>query len=198
VNLGREVNTPSDEDFPNISPDGKVLYFSSNGHTSMGGYDIFHTEWNVDSSKWTKVKNMGYPINTTLDDNNFRISQSGRYGYISQVRNGGMGDYDIYRVTFNEVEPELTVVRGLVIAADGAKVSYSDVFITVTNAKNEMVGTYLPNPNTGRYVIILPPGKYNLNLEASSFKSINKSVIVLDKGSYQAEVDMDIQLEKGK
>jgi tetratricopeptide (TPR) repeat protein len=198
MNLGKEINTANDEDFPNISPDGKMLYFSSNGHTSMGGYDIFHAEWSVDSSKWKNVKNLGFPINTTMDDNNFRVSYSGRYGYISAVRPGGFGDYDIFRVTFNEVEPELSVIRGVVLSEDGSKVNYPDVFITVNNSKGEAIGTYLPNPNTGRYVIILPPGKYKLGVELFGFKILNRDIEVFDKSSFRAEVDLDLKLEKGK
>ncbi len=198
MNLGKEINTVNDEDFPNISPDGKTLYFSSNGHTSMGGYDIFYADWDADSSRFKNVKNLGYPINTTMDDNNFRISLTGRYGYISSVRNGGFGDYDIYRVTFNEIDPQLTVIRGTIVSPEGTKINYPDVFISVTNEGGEIVGNYLPNPNTGRYVIILPAGKYNLDLECPGFKNISKSIEVLDKGSYQAVIDMDLQLNKGK
>lgn len=198
INMGKEINTANDEDFPNISPDGKKLYFSSNGHTSMGGYDIFYAVWDADSMKFRNVKNLGYPINTTMDDNNFRISLNGRYGYISSLRQGGMGDYDIYRVTFNEVEPQLSVIRGQVAAEDGAKINYPDVFITVTDAKGEIVGNYLPNPNTGRYVIILPPGKYNLTAELAGYKPFSKAIELFDKSSFQAEIDLDLSLSKGK
>ena len=95
-NLGADINTNMNEDFPNISPDGKTLYFSSSGHTSMGGYDIFKAEWDEPSQKWVNVKNMGYPISSTDDDYNFRISKSGRFGYISSTRDKGFGDIDIY------------------------------------------------------------------------------------------------------
>ncbi|MBK8368770.1 MAG: hypothetical protein IPL10_15585 [Bacteroidetes bacterium] len=57
-------------------------------------------------------KNIGYPINTTDDDMNFRISKNGKYGYIASAKNGGQGDFDIYRVTFNEVESDYSVVIG--------------------------------------------------------------------------------------
>ncbi|HEY6161270.1 MAG TPA: hypothetical protein VI112_08605 [Bacteroidia bacterium] len=200
-NLGAEINTAQNEDFPNISPDGKTLYFSSSGHTSMGGYDIFKADWDEATQKWVNVKNMGYPINTPDDDYNFRISKSGRYGYISSsgpptAKDKTFGDLDIYRVTFNDVEPEYTVISGGVTCVDTLKkVNYPDVFITVTDTKSgEIYGNYSPNPNSGRYVIILPPGQYNLSVEAAGYKSWADKLTIADKGSVKKEIPRDLKL----
>lgn len=196
-NAGPEVNTPYDEDFPNISPGGKILYFSSKGHTSMGGYDIFKSTYDEANSTFTSPKNIGYPINTTDDDMNFRISKNGKYGYIASAKGGGQGDFDIYRVTFNEVESDYSVVIGAFSTKDNAEINYGDVFITVNdNITRELVGNYLPNPSTGRFVVILPPGKYQMSIDAPGFKTVAKSIEVLDKVSYQAEINMNIELTK--
>ncbi len=196
-NAGPEVNTLYDEDFPNISPDGKNLYFSSKGHTSMGGYDIFKSAYEEVNGTFTSPKNIGYPINTTDDDMNFRISKNGKYGYIASAKNGGQGDFDIYRVTFNEVESDYSVVIGVFSTKDNAEINYGDVFITVNdNITKELVGNYLPNPSTGRFVVILPPGKYQMSIDAPGFKTVTKNIEVLDKVSYQAEINMNIELAK--
>ena len=196
-NAGSEINTPYDEDFPNISPDGKILYFSSKGHTSMGGHDIFKSNYDETNSTFSSPKNLGYPINTTDDDMNFRISKNGKYGYIASARNGGQGDFDIYRVTFNEVESDYSVVIGEFSTKDNAEINYADVFISVNNnISKELVGNYLPNPATGRFVVILPPGKYQMNIEAPGFKTVTKNIEVFDKVSYQAEINMNIELKK--
>lgn len=196
-NAGSEINTPYDEDFPNISPDGKILYFSSKGHTSMGGHDIFKANYDETNSTFSSPKNLGYPINTTDDDMNFRISKNGKYGYIASARNGGQGDFDIYRVTFNEVESDYSVVIGEFSTKDNAEINYADVFISVNNnISKELVGNYLPNPATGRFVVILPPGKYQMNIEAPGFKTVTKNIEVFDKVSYQAEINMNIELKK--
>lgn len=196
-NAGAEINTPYDEDFPNISPDGKILYFSSKGHTSMGGHDIFKSNYDETNSTFSSPKNLGYPINTTDDDMNFRISKNGKYGYIASARNGGQGDFDIYRVTFNEVESDYSVVIGEFSTKDNAEINYADVFISVNNnISKELVGNYLPNPATGRFVVILPPGKYQMNIEAPGFKPVTKNIEVFDKVSYQAEINMNIELKK--
>ncbi|MEO6303556.1 MAG: hypothetical protein ABIP51_10310, partial [Bacteroidia bacterium] len=112
-NLGPKINTALDEDFPNLSPSATTLYFSSKGHSSIGGYDIFKVSVNEQGTEFDgDVKNMGYPLNTSYDDLNFRISKNGRYGYVSSVRGGGQGDYDIYRVSFNDIEMDYTVLIG--------------------------------------------------------------------------------------
>lgn len=193
-NLGPGVNTEWDEDFPNISPDGQTLYFSSKGHTSMGGYDIFTAAFNPATKNFENVRNLGYPLNTVNDDLNFRASENGRHGYIAAIRPGGAGDYDIYRVTLLDVEPRYTIIKGTVKNSDAAK-KITDIFISVTDKKTgEIYGDYLPNFNTMRYVMILPPGEYNVMVDASGFKPISENIKILDKSSFQAEIDKDIVL----
>lgn len=196
-NAGSEINTPYDEDFPNLSPDGKTLYFSSKGHSSMGGYDIFKSTITEPNSTFSRPKNIGYPINTTDDDMNFRISKNGKYGYFASAKAGGNGDYDIYRVSFDDVEDDYSVVIGEIKATDNSTVNYSDVFISVNNnITNEIVGNYLPNPTTGRFIVILPTGKYQMTIETPGYKTITKTIEVLDKSSYQAEINLNIELTK--
>ena len=81
-NLGPPVNTPYDESYPFISPDGRTLYFSSNGHTGMGGYDIFVSLKN-DQGEWTKPRNLGYPINTPDNDKFLIPAGDGKSAYLN-------------------------------------------------------------------------------------------------------------------
>ncbi len=74
VNLGKNINTELNEETPVISPDGKRIYFSSQGHNSIGGFDVFYSEVQDDGS-WGEPLNLGYPLNTTDDD--FTISPLG-------------------------------------------------------------------------------------------------------------------------
>lgn len=193
-NLGPTINTSEDEDFPNISPDGKYLFFSSKGHASMGGYDIFRAEWDEVKRKFTKVQNMGYPINTPEDNMNFRMSESGKYGYVSAVRAGGYGDKDIYRVNFKDIEPRYTIINGTV--TNTLEKRFEDIFIQVVDAEtDEIYGDYLPNDKTNRYVIILPPGNYYLYIAAYGYKEIYEDLEILDKSSFKSFIEWDFVME---
>ena len=197
LNAGADLNTIYDEDFPNCSPDGKTLYFSSKGHTSMGGYDIFKSTMDEEYKLFSKPKNIGYPINTTDDDMNFRISKNGKYGYIASSNAGGQGDFDIYRVTFNDVESDYSVVIGEFKLKETEHLNFSDIFISITdNINKELIGNYIPNPSNGRFVIILPPGKYQMNVEIPGYNTISKMIEIFDKSSYQAEINMILEPTK--
>ncbi|MCB0401532.1 MAG: PD40 domain-containing protein [Flavobacteriales bacterium] len=194
-NLGPSINTPYDEDFPNISPDGKTLYFSSKGHTSMGGHDIFKASWNNVKRHWADVKNLGYPINTPEDNMNFRVSESGRTGYISMLRAGGYGDLDIYAVTFNEVDPQYTVVKGYVNSMDTTQ-QIKDVFISVLDLQtDELYGNYMTNPISGRYIMILPPGRYNVLVEVPGYQTYSENMDVYGKSSFRSVIKKDFTLK---
>lgn len=193
-NAGPDVNTERDEDFPNLSPDGEFLYFSSKGHFSMGGFDIFKAKWNLDSLRFVSPRNLGFPINSVDDDMNYRISRSGRYGYMSALREDGYGDYDIYRVTINEVESEYSVLRGEITSAE-PQFEVLSAEITVTYLNNgELFGIYTPNPNSLRYVIILPPGEFEVFVDSPGFEPVSFEVKILGKSSFQPEIERDLKL----
>jgi hypothetical protein len=193
-NAGPDVNTDRDEDFPNLSPDGQTLYFSSKGHFSMGGYDVFKSKWNADSNRFMNPRNIGYPINSVDDDMNFRVSRTGRYGYMSLLREDGYGDYDVYRITINEVESEYSVLRGLITSAEaGFDVNSAEITVTYLTT-GEMFGVYTPNPNSMRYVIILPPGEFEVFVDSPGFVPVSFEVKILGKSSFQPEIDKNLEL----
>ncbi|QQR87155.1 MAG: PD40 domain-containing protein [Flavobacteriales bacterium] len=95
-NLGPDVNSAFDEDGIYVAPDGNTIYFSSKGHNTIGGYDVFVSRF--ENGFWTKAKNMGVPVNSPDDDLYFVLAANGTTGYFSSVRPGGEGQDDIYRV----------------------------------------------------------------------------------------------------
>jgi len=100
VNLGPIINTPNNEDSPFIHHDGTTLYFSSDGHPRLGNSDIFISEFV--NNKWKKPENMGYPLNSWEYDGFFTLSPDKKKGYFSTAKEGGLGDADIYSITFLE------------------------------------------------------------------------------------------------
>ena len=96
---GQYVNSGFQEGSVYITADGNTMYFSSQGHSSIGGYDIFVTHKD-EREAWGPPINLGYPINTAYDELYFTISASGKFAYFSSNRSNGMGGMDIYKATF--------------------------------------------------------------------------------------------------
>ncbi|MDD4746898.1 MAG: OmpA family protein [Salinivirgaceae bacterium] len=108
-NLGSLVNSAYNEEAVFISPDGQTLYFSSNGHSSMGGYDIFKCEVQRDGT-WGIPQNLGHPINTPDDDMFFSLTANMRFGYYASLgQDDTNGDWDIYKITF--LGPEKPLIQ---------------------------------------------------------------------------------------
>jgi outer membrane protein OmpA-like peptidoglycan-associated protein/tetratricopeptide (TPR) repeat protein len=100
-----EINTELNEDTPFITEDGTLLFFSSQGFTSMGGYDVFVSR--KEGSSWGLPVNLGYPINTTDDDLFFYPVDNGESGLMSKIMKQGFGGMDIYSINFNEIPTAL-------------------------------------------------------------------------------------------
>lgn len=96
VNLGPTINTDKNEDAPFIHFDSKTLYFSSRGHSSMGGYDIFLSE--LIGDKWSEPVSLGVPINSTNDDTHFVLSADYKRGYYASAKTDSYGDKDVYLI----------------------------------------------------------------------------------------------------
>lgn len=100
-NLGPEINTSGDEETPFLHADGRTLFFSSNGHPTVGGKDIYRSRMG-DDGKWSKPLNLGYPINTEEDESGLYVLLDGKTAYLASERDGGYGKLDLYRFELNE------------------------------------------------------------------------------------------------
>ena len=182
-----------------ITIDGETMYIASQGHESIGGYDIFVSK--KVSGNWTAPVNMGYPINTPYDDFFFAATANGKFAYIASNRAGGKGGFDIYRVTFwgpekkpvTETEDyllasiampvkdhniestvevkkkSLTVFKGITIDAISRKPVEAQIEIT-DNATGQVIETFTSNAATGKFIITLPSGKnYGIAVKATGY-----------------------------
>lgn len=197
--LSEVVNTKYDEEGVFIHPDNKTLYFSSKGHKTMGGYDIFYSVLQPDGS-WSEPKNLGYPINTPDDDVYFTMSASGLHGYFSSVRQDGKGEKDIYLIDFTETESpmgiaNLTIIKGEVKDAISGLPIEAEIEI-IDNSKNELVAMFVSNSSTGEYLVSLPSGKnYGITVKSKDYLFHSENFDISESAAF-SEVTLNINLEK--
>jgi outer membrane protein OmpA-like peptidoglycan-associated protein len=191
------INTPYDEDAPFMHPDGKTLYFSSKGHSTMGGYDIFKTTRTA-SGTWSTPENLGSPINTAGDDVYFVLSADGKIGYYSSNREGGYGQQDIYsiRMPVSEKAPELALLKGKVLDQQNKP---TEATISITdNETKELIAKYRSNSETGEYLISLPSGKnYGIAIEKEGHLFYSENVTLSNTDGFK-EYKQDIVMVPAK
>lgn len=178
VNLGEPINTKYDEDNPALFADGVTLFFSSRGHNSMGGYDLFMTKYEA-SRGWQKPQNIGYPLNTLYDDQYFTLSADGKSGYISALRDSGFGDMDIYKVTFAQplVNTSLRIVKFTIMTPAGGAGKNLDVVIT-NKSTGALMGEFVTNSSTGKFIAALPAGEYKINVKPTKLGRVLQEFII--------------------
>ncbi|QNE40554.1 OmpA family protein [Hymenobacter sp. NBH84] len=224
-NLGPNINTPYGEEGVYLHPDGKTMYFSSEGHNSMGGYDIFKSVY--EKGQWSKPENLGWPINTPDDDVFFVISASGRHGYYSSFREDGLGSKDIYQITFlgpekapvlnqedqllaSRAQPvketllaaavpiataQVTILKGTV-TDDMTHQPVEATIEVVDNVLNQTIAAFRANAQSGRYLVSLPSGvNYGIVVRQDGYLFHSENFDV-PAGAAYAEVVKDIALKK--
>jgi Tol biopolymer transport system component len=204
VNLGPEVNSPNQEVGIFLAPDGKTLFFCSNGPNSMGDYDIFRTI--NENGKWTKPENLGYPINSVRRDGPLALSANPHYAYFSSDRPGGFGENDIYRIDLQEyaiLEKDfkvhgantLSIMSGLVrdgvsgTPVEGAEISFYD--------GAEKVSSVSTNEN-GEYHITIKGGvTYDVKISRKDYKDTEEKVnLPLNKTGEAFKLEKQFLLNK--
>lgn len=198
VNLGYPINTPYDEDGVFIHPDGKTLFFSSNGHVGMGGFDVFYSIKD-EEGKFSEPINLKYPINTTDDDLFYVTSADGKRAYYASVQDGGYGDKDIYMISIPESaeKPAVVIYKGKIVAAFGESLPDDITIILTDKETRETVGMYRPQKN-GSFVFTLRPGaSYKVSYQSNGEEFFSDEVYADKTESYQ-EIQQALQLEPVK
>ncbi|MDO8998248.1 MAG: hypothetical protein Q7W45_00675 [Bacteroidota bacterium] len=197
--LPPSINTEYNEDFPYLSNDCATLYFASEGHNSMGGYDLFKTEWNLFENTFSEPENLGYPINSTDDDRSICVTPDDRVAYISAFRPGGFGDLDLYRIKFNDNDQIHKIFIGQVYLGDTLKEhqpkAYS-VNMIVTNAQNKIEYNFTPHSKTGKFVMSLPAGFYRLSIVSQGFVEYKEEMTISDFGKIDIEKNRNFVLKQ--
>lgn len=184
--LPEQINTPYNEDFPYLAPDGVTFYFASEGHNSMGGFDIFKSVYDPETGRFTPAKNLGYPINSTDDDMGICLTKNKKIAYVSAFRPTGMGDLDLYRIKFMDEEQPTRIFRGKLYAKDTTQIIKSQIMIVATNKQNNEEYTFTTKSN-GEFIIALQEGNYTLSIDADGYLPFKKDLVVSDIGNINEE-----------
>jgi predicted Zn-dependent protease len=176
--IGENINTLYDEEYAYVTLDGKTMYFSSKGHNSIGGYDIFVSTRKSSTEPWAKPKNIGYPINSPYDDILFMPDLTGEIAYFSSNRRSPTGGYNLYKIKMPKPPLPLTVIKGHFMTTDSIPNFSASIAVYNTN-NQEIVGIYNTNTNNGNFLMALMPGiKYEFILECDGFKEHTAYVTV--------------------
>lgn len=168
VNMGSVINTDGDEMSPFIHFDGRTLYFSSDGRPGMGGFDIYMTKMNDDST-WSEPRNLGYPINTYNDETGLVIESGGQRAYFSSVRDN-VGRKDVFWFNLEEsIRPDpVSYLKGRVVDQGTGLALQADYELIEISSQAILVES--STDQNGNFLVCLPAGKnYGLNVRKTGY-----------------------------
>jgi len=197
--LPDNINTPFREESVQIHPDGRTIYFSSNGHPGMGGLDIFMSRKKEDGS-WSDPVNLGYPLNTYMDENSVLVSSNGELAYFASNREGGYGSLDLYGFLLqDEYKPFPTnFIKGFVY--DEEDHSPLPAYFQLTEIKSgKVLSEITANVSSGEFLIALPEiDDLAFHAEYVGYAFVSKN-FTLDKLKKTSEgYQLDIPMKKIK
>ena len=160
-NLGEPINTAGDEMFPFVHTDGS-LYFASRGHAGLGGLDIFRV-----ATPDAQPQNLGYPVNSSLDDFALVLDSAGRHGFFSSNRERGGADDNLYAVVISK--PAVLLVQGQVTDEETGE-PLSDVTVTIRDDEGNVVKDTVTD-EAGRYEFeVAPDTPYTVQAEGDEYE----------------------------
>jgi tetratricopeptide (TPR) repeat protein len=182
-NLGSTINTEFDDNFPSLSPDGKSLYFASKGHSGIGEYDIFQSLYIDSTNTWTPPRNLGFPINTPLDNTTISFSADGQTAYVSANRKEGFGKLDIYKINFGDESQSIILMGTVMIGTPANAVPYSEDFLkayaTLFDNFGNIIAQIPVQSEGGAFFGALFPGTYRLEVKFEGYERGHSEELVI-------------------
>ena len=189
VNLGPTINTLYSEETPFVTENDEMLFFSSQGYMTMGGFDIFYST-KLSNDEWSLPVNMGYPINSSDDDLFFVPVNNGMYAYYSAVFDEVNRRRSIYSLKlFSEKKLNEVAFRGVISLSDNVEILDKSINLSIIDSeKEDTIAIIHPDAPTGEFKYNLKPGPYKINIDCDGYasKSVNINIIpdYLQSGIY--------------
>jgi hypothetical protein len=168
-NIGSVINTSADEDFAFLDRDGRTLYFSSKGHNSIGGYDIFKSVYNFNTKEWSQPENLGIPINTPGDDMLFVMDENGKTATYSTNIETTSKNVSVRKIEVPKGMSDLRTISGVYVPQD--QQMRRDARISILNSSGDGIVTSVhTDPVSGKYEFSLTPGQnYMIVVEGGGY-----------------------------
>jgi outer membrane protein OmpA-like peptidoglycan-associated protein len=192
INLGPQINTMEDELTPFVSKDGKYLFFSSGGHTNMGGLDVFYA-WKLDDGTWSQARNPGYPLNSTGDDKFFIPVGNGSDAYYAMQTNEQYPGREFMKVSDFLRKHDVQVNVKVQVKENHPGLSKSRPVLTLSDTRIQKPLEVVENfPENGRMEFSLAPGYYEVSISNDKYISDHKDFAI---AQYYPEPEMELLLE---
>ena len=172
------INSQFDEDYPFLHPDGKTLYFSSKGYTSMGGYDVFKSTFNAITKEWSTPQNLDFPINTPDDDILYISDMENKLAYFASSRASKQGEFTVYNVAVKSVPFIHSVINGFFLAESNPEMKNATITVRAID-KDRRYGVHKTKSKTGEYLLMFPTngGKFKILVETSEGAPVHSAII---------------------
>jgi outer membrane protein OmpA-like peptidoglycan-associated protein/tetratricopeptide (TPR) repeat protein len=195
INLGPTINSTGNEKSPFIHPDGKTLYFSSDGWMGMGGYDIFYSRLRDDGT-WSTPVNLGYPINTPDDEVGFFVSTDGKKGYFASNKLKGPGGWDVYSFDlYDKAQPEKVLFVSGTIKSE-TETEMAKARIELKNMETKKISQIPLDSITGQYVAVAPFNTdYIMTVKKEGYVYETRYISLTDS-IYRMPAHLDLEIQQ--
>ena len=170
-----EINTPLDEDYPFFDAQKGILFFSSLGHNSIGGFDLFQVNFNPVENNTQSITNLDFPYSSADDDFLFVPEVDQKIAYFASNRNCEVNKIDVYSVEFGTKKSTIQLIKGDFHDLVDEKNTLAQITVVDMNSDIEY-GPFTTDEN-GKYVIIIPgSGKYKFSVTVDGSRQLFENI----------------------
>lgn len=194
--LSNKINTPGREESVHIHPDGRTLFFSSNGHTGMGGLDLYVSRKN-ENGEWDEPVNLGYPINTHADENSILVSSDGKLAFYASDKEGGFGKLDLYTFELPQFAQATPVSFAQGRVSDAQTKEPLGAILQLANVNDTLDSkTFSSDPYNGQFLVALATNAtYAMTVKSEGY-IIHSETFTLPKELPEKGFAIDVELHK--